>query len=234
MLSRRNRESDINVDLWPGSCWEADDLRDLQEVVSKFGSTEGQRSHNLRGMGLHITLSFIAGTVASGFFKALGSHLFDQLVTKIRGIVTRPQLRHPEWKADDFSDALFFIVQDRELKLELHLYGSFSGDTELRRYLEVAPNAFFTIMSALTQGRSPCIRGKAHSIQATWSAEKDRWDVGVLVREGDDPNCDDAKMVLSLSAFVPTSKLTIEEWPFIHWMDFESARLQRVRESGSL
>jgi hypothetical protein len=104
----------------------------------------------------------------------------------------------------------------------------------LRRFLGVAPTAYLTIMTALTEGRSPCIRGKAHSIQATWSAEEDRWDVGVLVREGDDPNSGEAKMVLALNAFVPTSKLTTSEWPFVHWMDFESARLQRARESGSL
>ena len=233
MSTTRKQGAEINIDLWPGDCWENSDLGDMQEVVVPFGTVDGQRSHDLRGMGLQVTLSFITGAVAGGFFGALGGHLYEQLVERIRTVVRRPQQRHPEWDDEENADSLFFIVQDGELRLSLHMYGIFGSDEELGEYLRLAPAAYRAIVQAIVEGRSPCLRGKAHSIRATWSnSEEPQWDISVLVREGDDPK--EGTLLLGLNAFVASHDLTASEWPFIQWMDLESARLRRASRSGSL
>lgn len=226
MSHTNERQAAIQADLWPGSAWQEEDLRDLMELVKPFGDVDGLRSYMMRGTGLQVTLAFVAGAVAGGFFNALGEHIYSHLTKKVTEFLKRPQRRHPEWRAEDERDGLFFILQDRELRLDLHLYGWMRNDEEIGEFLSVAPNAYFAIIEAVKVGRSPCIRGKAHTIHATWCEGRVReWDISVTVSEGDDP--EHGRCLLGLEGFVPSEKLSISEWPFIQWMDRASACARR-------
>lgn len=228
MSHRYDQQAAISADLWPGDDWEPEDLRDLLAMLSPFGETGGQRSYRMRGTGLQVTLAFVTGAVASGFFGALGEHLYSQLAKRIEEFLKRPQNRRPEWSTVAQRDGLFFVVQDHQLRLDLHLYGWLRNHDEVREFLLVAPRAYSTIVQAVQNGRSPCIRGKAHAIHVTWCESGLReWDISITVREGDDPHS--GTCLLGLEAFVPSEKLTASDWQFIQWMDRASAHARREK-----
>ena len=222
----------INVDLWFGSEWTDEDLRDFSKLFEQFGAVSGQRSYNIRGLGLDVIIAFAAGAVASGFFSALGDDVYLWVKKKIAEIVSRPARRHGNAGRLTDSDHLSFIIKDDDLKLEIHLYGSYRSEEELYTYLAAVPLAFDAIWDAIRTGRYPFIRNRKHIILAHWGCRPDpEWDMSISVR---DSSADTSGRQLSVGAFVPGRELTKDRWGAIRWMDSEQARKHRARRSGNI
>ena len=227
----RNQAS-INIDLWFGNEWTDGDLRDLGLLFEQFGTVSGQRSYNLRGLGLEITIAFVAGAIAGGFFSALGEDLYLWMKKKIAEIVNRPAKRHPEGRHLDFPDTVAFIIKDTEAKVEIHLSGSYRSEEELYEYLACAPLAFDAIWDAIHTGRYPCIRSREHIVLAHWGCRPDaEWDMSILVR---DSATDSSQWQVSVGAFVPGRELTKDRWGDIRWLESEEARKYRARRSSNV
>lgn len=231
-----SQDSQINVDLWFSHYWTDRDLHELEDAVGEFGTVSGQRSSNLRGMGLHITLAFAAVAVASGFFGALGGDAYAWLKKKIIEIARRPYSRRSRTESveqdDDFdiTDFFAFIIKDDEAQVEMHVYGSYADGAELEGYLRAAPRAFAAISRALENGLSPCMPRRWHTIRAHWTGRPEpEWDVSIRVHESR-PNTTTTtqpRTLVSVEAIVPESEFTRENWNSIDWMSAEEARSRR-------
>jgi hypothetical protein len=223
---------EIDIDLWPRSSWEDRDLYDLSSLLGDFGGTAGRRAGGLSGLGLHLTITFVAGAVASGFFKALGQELYARLRTKLTEIANRPAQRHPERLPGGRGDLLAFIIEDSASGLEMHIYGWHRNSTELDEFLQAVGPAFDALSLAIAEGRHPCIREKRHSIRAEWKAVPDvAWEVSVHVSERL-RNTDRDVSLVSMCAFAESRALNRSSWAQLRWLDPESASHVRAKRDA--
>lgn len=166
----------INVDLWPGSSWKEQDVADLSDVMRTFGEVSGQRSYNLRGMGLHTGLAFAAGAVASAFFAAFGKDLYNIAKAKIIDVLFRPYKNRDrvdlapadEDELDLGGDYLFFEIEDKHTRTNVYIAGVYDSETELAEMLDGCAQVFNLVWRAVKNGEHPCVFSESHFVRADW------------------------------------------------------------------
>lgn len=174
--------SEINIDLWPPGAWTEDELNEFKQIVSSVAPTSGQISSGMRGLSVHIILSFLALAAATGFFGKLGSDLYDYLRSKLKDRLLKRQTK----TSYPVEGLLAFDLRGTDESLSLYYQCLYSEEQHLDVLFSSVNALHLLLLKAAGERTFPFDHGAAYDLHAQLDLERSRtWNVRLLRRMTD-------------------------------------------------
>lgn len=170
-MLKKNKDEEINVDLWPSGMWTKRELNEFETVFEEFGDVSGQISDEARGLSLfQIGFIFVA-PIAWKFFEAMaqkmgekaGEDLYDYGKSKLSDLLLKNELK-TYFETDDNFGYVYTTYKDPDRNSEFYYACNYRNEDHLNIFFSSLNKINSLIISAIDQNLYPFNECNQYSI----------------------------------------------------------------------